>query len=292
MAVALGLVGAGSRAELHAAQLAASSDIDFVGVWTRRAAAAQQLANRYDARAFTQFRELLAACDGLCFAVPPAAQSELGSIAARLGKSVLLELPIAWDVAGAEDLAEAVIAGRAVSQVAFTWRYTPAVREFLEARTLDTAPSSGRGLVLRAPRNASLPANHWRRERSLLFDAVPHVADLLDVALGEIVDVDATENENDRVKLTLEHRLVGPSETTIGSSGAIEDDQAVFEFVGPIGSTVVDCSGAERTADYAAMFAEFAGAVRTGKAHELDVRRGLLVQRVIEAADTKLLLGR
>jgi predicted dehydrogenase len=39
------------------------------------------------------------------------------------------------------------------------------------------------------------------------------------------------------------------------------------------------------------MFREFAHAVQTGEAPALDVYRGLHVQRVVEAADTDLLLN-
>ena len=104
--------------------------------------------------------------------------------------------------------------------------------------------------------------------------------------------MDAEDDENAWVTLRLEHRLVGPSESTLGSSSTIDHDEAVFEFVVADGKTSVDCSDAERTADYATMFAEFANAARTGEAHALDVNRGLHIQRVIEAADTKLRLGR
>ena len=134
-------------------------------------------------------------------------------------------------------------------------------------------------------------ADRWRDERGLLFDVGPHVADLLDAAMGPVVDVDAEDDENAWVTLRLEHRLVGPSESTLGSSSTIDHDEAVFEFVGADGTTSVDCSDAERTADYATMFAEFANAAQTGEAHALDVNRGLHIQRVIEAADTKLRMG-
>jgi predicted dehydrogenase len=293
MAVAVGLVGAGRRAaEVHAPALAASPDVDFVGVWTRRAAAAEELANRYGVRPFAQFRDLLASCQATSFAVPPAAQSELGSVAARLGKSVLLEVPISWDVAGAEELAEAVIASHVVSQVAFTWRYTEPVRRFLQEQAPNMDTLGGRGQIVRARPDQRRETNPWRRERGLLFDLGPHVTEFLDAALGPIVDVDAFADPNGSVSLKMEHQVGRSSESTLAYSTAIDHDRAEFEFFGPEESTFVDCSAAEDGADYNTMFAEFAQAVRTGEPHQLDVRRGLHIQRVIEAADSALLLGR
>jgi predicted dehydrogenase len=276
---------------VHAVALAESPEIDFVGVWARNAAAGEALAGRYGVRAFVQFRDLLGNCDAVSFAVPPAAQSELGSLAARLGKSVLLEVPIGWDLDSAEDLTKAVVASGVVSQVAFTWRYTETVRLFLEELAPLTPPQAARGRVIRARTEPPRRTSQWRRERGLLLDVGPHVVDLLDAALGSIVEVDAGEDADGWVKLKLEHHLRGSSESSLSTGTGLDHDRAEFEFFGPDGATLVDCSDAEARADYGTMFAEFAGAVRTGDAHELDVRRGLHVQRVIEAADTKLLLG-
>jgi predicted dehydrogenase len=291
VAVTTGLVGAGRRAETFASALAASPDLEFAGVWARRPLAAQELAKRYDVSAFADLVDLLGVCEAVCFAVPPAVQGELAGIAARAGKSVLLQVPIAWDLADAEQLAETVVAAGVVSQVAFTWRYTADVQRFLQALGPDRRARGGGGRVVKVRSDQLAQADRWRGERGLLFDVGPHVADLLDAAIGPVVDVDAEDDEDARVTLRLEHRLVGPSESSLGSSSTIDQDEAVFEFVGPDGTTSVDCSEAERTADYAAMFAEFANAARTGEAHTLDVNRGLHIQRVIEAADTKLRVG-
>lgn len=290
MAVAVGLVGAGRRATaVHAPALAATQDIDFVGVWARRPAAVEQLARQYEVRAFSQFRDLLASCEAVSFAVPPAVQSDLGSIAARVRKSVLLEVPIAWDTAGAEALAEAVVASHVVSQVAFTWRYTDQVRNFLQEQASRPSPQGAKGRAVRAqPPQASA----WRQERGVLFDLGPHVADFLDAALGEIVDVDARPDENSSVRLGLEHRLNGSSETSLSTSTTSERDHVEFELVGPNGSRVVDVSDAVRTDAFMTMFSDFANAVQTGQSPALDVNRGLHVQRVVEAADTELLMGR
>ncbi|XGX79419.1 hypothetical protein LQK93_02228 [Terrabacter sp. BE26] len=288
-----GLVGAGRRAEVHASALAASPDLEFVGVWTRRPLAAEELTKRFGGSVFAAFEDLLDACEAVCFAVPPAVQGELAGIAARAGKSVLLEVPIAWDLADAEQLTETVVAAGVVSQVAFTWRYTAEVQRFLQAHgSDDRRPRGGGGRVVKVQRDQPAQANRWRNERGLLFDVGPHVADLLDAAIGTVVDVDAEDDENAWVTLKLEHHLVGPSESTLGSSSTIDHDEAVFEFVGADGKTSLDCSDAERRADYATMFAEFANAARTGEAHALDVNHGLHIQRIIEAADTRLRMGR
>ena len=282
-------------ATVHAPTLATTPGIELVGIWGRRASAVEDLARQHDVRAFGQFRELLESCEAVSFAVPPAVQSDLGSIAARARKHVLLEVPIAWDTAGAERLAAAVAATHVISQVAFTWRWTEPVQRFL--REVEARPRA-RGARGRTTTAVRPQAGTWRDERRLLFDHGPHVADFLDAALGEIVDVEARHGEKNSVRLRFEHRLGGESETLLGTSPAAERDQAEFELEfepedeASDRTRIVELSDAVGTADYTSMFKEFAEAIQTGRAPTLDVNRGLHVQRVVEAADTELLLHR
>jgi predicted dehydrogenase len=292
MAVTVGLVGGGRRAtEVHAPVLVESPDIDFVGVWTRRPASAEELAQTYGIRAFPKFKDLLASCEAVSFAIPPVAQTELGVEAAKVGKHVFLEVPIAWDIAGAEALVEAVVASKVISQVAFTWRYTETVRRFLTELAPHLQLTGARGRAIRPQRDPRKEAGRWREQRGLLLELGPHVTEFLDAALGEIVEVDAFSDQSGSVGLKLEHRLVGSSESFLNYSTAIEQDHVEFEFFGEEASTFVDLSRGADWTDYAKMFAEFAQAVNTREPHELDVRRGLHVQRVVEAADTALLQG-
>jgi predicted dehydrogenase len=274
---------------VHAPFLAATPALALAGVWTRRPAAAQELADRHGVPVFRHYRDLLAGCDAVCFAVPPAVQAELAEIAARAGRHVLLEAPIGWDLSGAERLAGAVAAAGVVSQVAFTWRYTGPVRGYLATLTSEPPPEHATGRVVRA-RPASRTESRWRRERNLLFDVGPHVVELLDAALGQVVAASADDDGPGRVVLRLQHLLGRSSETVLSAGTTIERDEAGFELTSAHGSTYVHCSAAEETADYAVLHADFAAAVRTGEPGELDVRRGLHVQRVIEAAGTDLLL--
>jgi predicted dehydrogenase len=284
---AVGLVGAGRRAALvHAPGLAASPDLELAGVWTRRPAAADELAGRYGVPVFADLDHLLAACDAVCFAVPPAVQAELAVVAARAGSHLLLEAPLAWDLAGAELLAQEVDAAGVVSQVAFTWRYLEPVRDFLLASADGThRPEHATGHLVRAV-PVGRERSPWRRERSLLFDVGPHVVDLLDASLGRIIEVSSSLEASGRVELGLRHRDNGSSEAVLSFGTTIERDEAGFAFTSASGSTFVRCSAAEETADYSRMYADFAAALAVGEPGALDVHRGLHVQHVIEAAAT------
>mgnify|MGYP002336185102 CR=1 FL=1 len=133
-ALRVGLVGAGPWAGMvHAPVLAAGPETALAGVWARRPEAAAELAGRYGAPVFEQPDDLYAACDAVAFAVPPDVQATMAIDAARAGKHLLLEKPIAADLDAAIRLAEAVDAAGVASMVVLSWRYSQAVRDFLDA---------------------------------------------------------------------------------------------------------------------------------------------------------------
>ena len=101
MAVTVGLAGAGHRAtDVYAPALASCPGARFAGIWAPRAQATGPLAEKHGVTAYERFEQLLDHCDAVAFAVPPAAQPDLAGTAARRGKAVLLEVPIAVDPRG------------------------------------------------------------------------------------------------------------------------------------------------------------------------------------------------
>jgi predicted dehydrogenase len=67
--------------------------------------------------------------------------------------------------------------------------------------------------------------------------------------------------------------------------------RAEVEIFGPGGTAALDCTGVVGPPAYRTMYAEFAAAVEQQRTPVLDVEHGLHLQRVIESADTGVLLG-
>ncbi len=131
--VSVGLIGAGPWAEMvHAPALAAGPNTRLAGVWARRPEAADELAGRYRAPSFERLDDLFGVCEAVAFCVPPAVQADLGVRAARAGKALLLEKPLAADLEAAERLVDAIDEAGVASQMVFTFRYSPATKAFLE----------------------------------------------------------------------------------------------------------------------------------------------------------------
>jgi predicted dehydrogenase len=287
--LAVGLVGAGPWAErVHAPVLAAGPETKLAGVWARRREAATALGEANGAPAFTRFEELLDACEAVAFSVPPSVQAELAVQAARAGKGLLLEKPIAGDLDAARVLVDAIDESGVTAMVVLTWRYSDSVRAFLDqAAVFDAYGGRARFMsvgVLEGPF-----ATPWRLERGPLLDLGPHVIDLLDAALGRVVRVRAAGGLLDLVNLLLDHEDGSTSQASLCASARVPANIADVELYGPDGALEFDCAVAVDTNTFATLRREFVTAVRSGEPHPVDVHRGLHLQEVIAAAESELL---
>ncbi len=211
----IGLVGAGPWArETHAPALAAHPGVDFVGGWARDPAAAAEVFPR----AFDSTTALFDAVDAVAFAVPPNVQAPLAAQAARAGKHLILDKPIALDVDGAVALTEAVEAARVRSIVAFTRRFAPETREFL-ARAAELGPIAAEAQWLSgAALSGKFAASTWRQEEGALFDVGPHVLDLLDAVAGPIAGVAAARYDAGSDTWTAQLAHAGGAASTVSLS--------------------------------------------------------------------------
>ena len=284
----VGLVGAGPWATIaHAPLLAAGPATELAGVWARRPEAATELAGRHGAVAFDRLEQLFDACDAVAFAVPPDVQADLAARAARAGKAVLLEKPLATSLTLARRLADAVLSSGVGSLMFLTWRYAPAVRSFLAEAAGGTWFGGRVRFVSGGLLGGSVFATPWRLEHGPLLDLGPHVVDLIDAALGRVVSVrTANGDPHGLVHLALDHEGGAASVASVCGTCPLQPSVAGAELFGPSGSLEVDCNAVRATA-FARIAEELAVAARDRR-HPLDVRRGLQIQEVLEAARTAL----
>lgn len=291
----MGLVGAGPWAHLFTGpMLAESNDVEFVGIWSRRPEPAAELAAHHEVRAFAELDELFAACDAVTFSVPPSVQAELAAKAAAAGLAVLLDKPVGSTLAEAQALAAAIDAAGVVSQVIFTNRYFDSTREFIaKARSFDSyggrAAFFGDGCI-----PGTYFATPWRVAEGGLLDLGPHVLDSLDAALGTIVGIKATGDPHRLVLLECQHDNGRISQAAL-SATTQQAGGLIVEVHGREGQLSLDVSAfspeksaAEFATAQRTILSEFATAVRTGVPHELDVHRGLHLQRLIDDASQQL----
>lgn len=288
--VAIGLVGAGPWAgQVHAPAIAGGPHTRLAGVWARRPEASAALAAAHGSVPYERIEDLFEHCEAVAFAVPPDVQAALAIQAAKAGRAVLLEKPLAMDLDGARDLVEAVGEAGVVSQMVFSLRYSTAARDFL-ARVALLEPFGGYGQFVSSVLSGGPFATPWRLERGAILDLGPHIVDLLDAALGRVVSVRAHGDPLGWVGMLLEHETGAVSEASVSMAGRGELPPARVEVFGRHGVETLDWSQLGDDA-FDRMIAEFAHAVRTGSPHPLDAARGLRVQEILAQAEAQLAAG-
>jgi predicted dehydrogenase len=281
-ALRVGLAGAGPWARnVHAPVLAAGPETQLAGVWSRTESSAQSLAAAHGVRASATFDGLLDGCDAVAIAVPPDVQPDLAVRAARAGKALMLEKPLALDVAGAEQIAAAVSDAGVGSVMVLTYRYAPKVREFLtDAAAFDA--TGGRACFLSgAFLGGPFASSGWRVEHGALLDVGPHILDLVDAALGPITNVRAHGDTHRWLGILAEHESGAVSETSISCTAAITPSRTEVELFGRDGSLAVDGRSDARDVIFGNLRADFAAVAATGGPHPCDAARGLALQRIL-----------
>jgi len=300
----VGVVGAGPWAELvHAPMFAAGPETVLSGIWARRPEAAQALAARHGSTAFAGFEELLADSDAVAFAVPPSVQAELAAQAARAGKAILLEKPVAADLAAAMRLADIVEASGVTSMITLTYRYASGVREFLaEAKTKQFR--GGRSLFLTNAYLGGPFATEWRLASGSLLDTGPHAIDLLEAAVGPVVAVNGVHGTGEWTAVTLEHENGATTQVSLCSHTATDPLRIEMDLYNEHETVRLDVTAAMGEAygeailqgtrplsdaeAFQTLRREFAASARSGRVHELDIRHGIRLQRIVAAIQRAL----
>jgi predicted dehydrogenase len=278
--VRVGLVGAGPWARfVHAPMLAAGPETELVGIHARSPERARDLAAQHGVEVCASFDDLLAVCDAVACCVAPEAQVHYAVRAAEAGKALLLEKPLGLDLAAAQRVVDAVTANDVVNVVVLTNRFAEPVREFLAAAR-DFDADGGRAMfVSSAFVEGPFSQSPWRQSYGALLDVGPHVLDLVDAALGPIVDVQRAVDPAARcAQLLCTHDGGRVSAVTIDCTTSGESRTEV-ELFGRAGRLSCDARTAEEATTLANLRSELAACVRTGTPHEIDARRALSIER-------------
>jgi len=279
----IGLLGTGYwAAETQAAGMSGHPDAEFVGVWGRDPAKAGALAARYGVRAYDDVDTLLADVDAVAVALPPDVQAELATRAARAGKDLLLDKPIALTIAAADQLVAAVEESGVASVVFFTNRFHPEIEAFLAG----LGPQDGARFTLFASifqPDSPYAASAWRKEYGGLWDVGPHALSVLLPVLGPVTQVSAIAGPHDTTHALLRHRdgAVSTLALTLDAPPASTAFECVFH--GESGFVSLPSGAGEAVDAFRNAVAQLARARTAG--HPCDVRFGRDVVAILAAAE-------
>jgi predicted dehydrogenase len=285
-ALAVGLVGAGPWARMMTGPvLAAGPQTRVSGVWSHTASHAQELGAILGARVYDDLDALFNGCDAVAIAVTPEAQPDLAICAARAGKTLLLEKPLALDVARAQSVVDAIDENGVGSLVMLTYRFDPELDDFLtEAARLE--PVGGRGCFISGAFLAGPFASGWRLERGAVLDIGPHVLDLLESALGEIVEIQAAGDPLGWVSVNCTHATGATSSASMCCIAAT-DSRTELEVYSAKGAASYDARRVDRNARADRIRSDLA-AVAAGAAHPANAAQALHLQQLIAEIERQL----
>ncbi|MET9169318.1 Gfo/Idh/MocA family oxidoreductase [Streptomyces cellulosae] len=267
----------------------------FVGVWGRRPEAAGELAAVHGVRAYDDVDALLADVDAVAVALPPAVQAELAVRAARAGRHLLLDKPLATTVAQGRAVVEAVDAAGVASVVFFTTRFQPEPQAWIEEQARVGGWFTGRAQWLGAvftSEDSPFAASPWRQEKGALWDVGPHALSVLLPVLGEPRRVTAAAyGPGDTVHLVLDHSGGASSSTTLSLTAPPAAAGAMVELRGESGVTQLPEARGDAVPALGRAADALISAAGSKEPHPCDARFAFTVTQILSTAETLLHSG-
>ncbi|MER6571791.1 Gfo/Idh/MocA family oxidoreductase [Streptomyces sp. NPDC001093] len=292
----IGLLGTGPWARAaYAPALAGHPGVEFAGVWGRRPEAVTALAEQYDVPAYDDVDALLAGVDAVAVALPPSVQAELAVRAARAGRHLLLDKPLAVSVAEGRAVVDAVERAGVASVVFFTARFQKEPDAWIEEQAAVAGWFTARAQWLGAVFTSDSPfaASPWRREKGALWDVGPHALSVLLPVLGDVRQVvAAAHGPADTVHLVLDHATGASSTLTLSLTAPPAAAGADVELRGEAGVALMPGSSEGAVPALARATDVLLTAARTGRPHACDAAFGLRVTEILATAQARLADGR
>lgn len=248
----VGVIGLGFFGSRHARIYADHPAAELVAVCDSDAARAALVAGQTGARSFEDFRAMLALpdLDAVSICMPDRLHEDAAVAAAKAGKTILLEKPLAHDSTTAHRIVDAVETNGARLMVGHILRFDP---RYVQAFHAAAPERLGRPIHLRAKRNGiRATAKRLRGASSILFYMGVHDVDAMQwIARARISRVYAQKvemlgNGNEDAL----YAVVNFENGAIGSidyswawpDGLMNGFRSSLEIVGTMSASYLDCS--------------------------------------------------
>lgn len=209
----VGVIGVGNMGLNHARVYSELDNVQLCAVADDDALRATQTANRFHATAYADYRAMLAQekLDALTIAVPTRTHLAVALDAIEAGVHVLVEKPLAADMAEAEQIVAAARATNVILAVGHIERFNPAVREL--KRLIDSGALGNISTVI-ARRVGIMPPQV--KDANVITDLAVHDLDILNYLFGEMpAQVSAVagnallEKRYDHAEIFLQYKKAG-----------------------------------------------------------------------------------
>lgn len=243
----IGLVGTGSMGQAHAPAWQQLQEIgaELVGVVANRQSSAAAFAEQYGIQAYTSLDELIADVDILDICVPTNLHKDMTLQAAKAGKHVICEKPIALTVADARAMIEACEEAGVRLFIAHVVRFISA---YVAAKNTIDAGNIGKPCVIRLSRVGYQPRksnDNWfvdvQRSGGMMLDLMIHDYDFARWIGGDVTRVFAKSVRGKEPNSPADYALV----TLRFDDGAIAHIEGGWVY--PVGffRTAMDIAGTD-----------------------------------------------
>ncbi|GAA3456788.1 Gfo/Idh/MocA family protein [Dactylosporangium matsuzakiense] len=283
-----GVLGTGHWATVtQAAALATHPSATLAGVWGRSPDKAADLGSRYGVPAYADVEELFAAVDAVAIALPPDVQAPLAVRAARAGKHLLLDKPLALDPAAADEVVAAAATAGVATVVFFTNRFVPSVDTFLTANAELGGWYAAHGTMYASIFQPGNPyaGSLWRKEHGGLWDLGPHALSVVLPLLGPVLDLSAAEGPRDTAHLLLRHENGAASTLSLTVDAAPDATSFGFSYFGEHGATTLPPWDVNQVEAFGNAVTALMDAAATGRRHPCDAALGARVTHILAAAE-------
>jgi predicted dehydrogenase len=230
----------------------------------------------------------------VAIALPPDVQAPIALEAARAGKHLLLDKPVAFTVAEAEEIAGAVAERDLASIVFFTRRLMPPIADFLAE-----AATGGGWLEARVDHVGSIftpdnpfGASAWRKRSGGLWDVGPHALAAILPVLGPVTEVTGLAGARDMTHVLLRHAGGGISTLTLSVDAPEAAGREETVFAGEAGVRAVPHAEWLPAEALGRGIDRLLAAASAGQPDELDVRLGAEVTAILVACQDAIASGR
>ena len=124
----IGIIGLGSMGKNHARVCSEIDNIEIVGVADINRTIADNIADRFDTKSYSNYSEMLPKIDAAIVATPTVYHYEIASELLNNGKHVLVEKPICENIKNASDLVKKAESKNLVLAVGHIERHNPVVK--------------------------------------------------------------------------------------------------------------------------------------------------------------------
>jgi predicted dehydrogenase len=261
-------------------------------VWGRSPDKVAALAADLGVRPYATLDDLFVDVDAVAIAVPPHAQAEFAVQAAQRGVHLLLDKPLALDVAAADGVVAAVERAGVGAAVFFTMRYTENVAIWLDEVATEEW-YSGRVRIYTSIFEPGSPyaQSVWRQDKGALWDIGPHALSVTIPVLGPVESVIAQQGRGDAVDIGVRHAGGATSTLSLSLTAPEGARGSEWQFLGATSASTMPTPATTPLEAFVACIDDLLGAVRDGRPSRCTVQFARDVVGILAAAERALIAG-